>query len=255
MKRSSPRICRAWLAAVAAPVGGESGDQVLEWSAGRVGGGEQAGGVGEALAGRGEHAEQLDAVAGVHPVAAAMPLRGGLAGQVLGVGELAPVPGHDALSVAQRGGGDGLVAPAQLSARLADGGSRRGLVTGTGGQAGQAGQGGGNEHDHLGTAPAVGGPAQRADGGSDIVPGGGEARFSQRSEDFHPPDGILSRGPAQSDLGFGRVELAHGGEQPCPQMAHHHLGKAVRVRRRQVRGLVERGYGGRLDAQSSDRAH
>ena len=195
-----------------AAVGGESGRQVSQWPAGRVGGGEQAGGIGIALAGRGEHAEEFDAVAGVHPVAASVPLRGGLAGQVLGVGELTPVPGYDALGVAKRGGDNRLAAPAQLSARLADGGRRRGQVAGAGGQAGQAGQGGRNEHDHLGTAPAVGGPAQRADGGSDIVPGGGEARFSQRSEDFHPPDGILSRGPAQSDLGFGRVELAQGGE-------------------------------------------
>jgi hypothetical protein len=58
---------------------------------GRVGGGEQAGCVGVAFTGCGEHAEQLDAVAGVHPVAATVPLHGGLADQVLGCSELTPV--------------------------------------------------------------------------------------------------------------------------------------------------------------------
>jgi len=75
-------------------VGGEAGGQVLQRLSDRFGGGEQAGGVGETLAGGGEHAEELDAVAGVHPVGAAVPVQGGLADQVLGVGELAPVPGQ-----------------------------------------------------------------------------------------------------------------------------------------------------------------
>ena len=193
-----------------AAVGGESGCQVPQRPPGRVGGGEQARGVGEALAGGGEHAEQLDAVAGAHPVAAAVPLHGGLADQVLGVGELAPVPGHDALGVAQRGGGDRLAAAAELGARLADGGGRRGLVTGDGGQARQVGQGGGNEHDDPDAAPAVGGPAQRADGGRGIAPGGGEAglgiagrgippagrrRFVPRPSTTRPPFRPLRAGP------------------------------------------------------------
>jgi hypothetical protein len=88
------------------------------------------------------------------------------------------VPGHDALGVAQRGGGDRLAAAAELGARFADGGCRGRLVAGDGGQAGQAGQGGGHEHEHLGAAAAVGRPAQRADGSSGVAPGGGEARLS-----------------------------------------------------------------------------
>ena len=137
-----------------------------------------------------------------------------------------------ALGVAQRGGGDRLAAAAELGACLADGGGRRGLVTGDGGHARQAGQGGGNEHDDPDAAPAVGGPAERADGGSGIAPGGGEAGLGQRAGEFHQPDGAASsRGPAQSDLGFGRVELAQGGEQLRPQPAHDRLGEAVRMRR------------------------
>ena len=183
-----------------------------------------------------------------------VPLHGGLAGQVLGGGELAPVPGHDALGVAQRGGGDRLAAPAELGARLADGGGRRGLVTGDGGHARQVGQGGGNLHDDPDAAPAVGGPAQRANSGSDIVPGGGEAGLGQRAGEFHQPDGAASsRGPAQTDLRFGRVELAQGGEQLRPQPAHDRLGEAVRMRRCHGRGLIQRGYGGGLDARTGDR--
>ena len=166
-----------------------------------------------------------------HPVAAAVPLHGGLADQVLGVGELAAVPGHDALGVAERGGGDRLAAAAELGARLADGGCRGGFVTGDGGHARQAGQGGGNEHDARDAAPAVGRPAERADGGRGVAPGGGEAGLGQRADDFHQPDGAASsRGPAQSDLRFGRVELAHGGEQLRPAAAHDRLGEAVRMR-------------------------
>src|SRR5580704_7217059 len=48
-------------------VSSESGRQVQQRIPGRVGGGQQACRVGEALAGDGEHAEELDAVAGVHP--------------------------------------------------------------------------------------------------------------------------------------------------------------------------------------------
>ena len=82
-----------------AAVGGEAGGQVSQRAPGRVGCGEEAGGVGVPLPGLREHAEQFDAVAGVHPVAATVPLLGGLADQVFGVGELAPVPGGDALGV------------------------------------------------------------------------------------------------------------------------------------------------------------
>src|SRR5580704_395834 len=155
-------------------VGGEAGSQVAQRLPGRAGGGEQAGGVGEALAGRGEHAEQLDAVAGVDPGAALVPLHRGLAHQVVGGGELAPVPGQDALGVAQGGGGDRLAAAAELGARLADGGGRGGSVTGDGGHAGQCGQGGGDEHDDGDAAAPVRCPAQRADGGHGVVPGRGQ---------------------------------------------------------------------------------
>jgi hypothetical protein len=132
------------------------GGQVLQRPPGRLGGGQQADGVGVALAGRGEHAEELDAVAGVHPVAAAVPLQGRLADHTLGVGELAAVPGHDALGVAERGGSDRLAAPTKLGARLTDDGGRGGFVTGDGGHARQAGQGGGQEHDDPDAARAVG---------------------------------------------------------------------------------------------------
>jgi hypothetical protein len=70
-----------------------------------------------------------------------MPLDGGLAGQVLGAGQVPAVPGEDALGVAERGGGKRLPAPAELGARFGDGGGRRGLVAGDGGQARQGGQG------------------------------------------------------------------------------------------------------------------
>jgi hypothetical protein len=80
---------------------------------------------------------------------------------------------------------------------------------GDGGRARQPGQGEGNEHDAAHAAPGVGGPAERADGGRGIAPGGGEAGRSQRAAEFHRPDGTaLPCGPAQSDLRFGRVELA-----------------------------------------------
>ena len=109
-----------------------------------------------ALPGCGEHAEEFDAVAGVHTVAAAVPLQGGLADHTFGVGELAPVPGRDALGVAERGGGDCLAAVAEGGARLGDGGCRRGFVTGDGGQARQGGQGGRYHEDDPDAAPAVG---------------------------------------------------------------------------------------------------
>ena len=192
-----------------AAAGGKSGGQVPERLAGSAGGGEQAGGVGAALAGRGEHAEELDAVAGVHPVTAAVPLHGGLADQVLGGGELAPVPGHDALGVAERGGGDRLAAAAQLGACLGYHGGRRGPVTADGGHARQAGQGEGNEHDARDAAPAVGRPAERADGRGGVAAGGGETGLGQRADDFHQLDSASSPcGPAQPDLRFCRVELA-----------------------------------------------
>jgi hypothetical protein len=146
-------------------------------------------------------------------------------------------------------------AAAQLRARLADSGRRRGLVTGDGGQARQGGQSGGNEHDAPSAAPAVGGPTERADGGRGVAPGGGEAGLSLRGGGFHHLDGAASPcGPAQSDLGFGRFELAEGGEQFRPAAPHDRLGEAVRMRRYQVRGLVERGHGGGLDARSGDRS-
>ena len=86
------------------------------------------------------------------------------------------------------------------------------VVTGDGRHARQAGQGGRNEHDNPDAAPAIGRLAERADGGSDIVPGDGEAGLSHRADELHPPDRAASaRGPAQSDLGFGRVELAQDG--------------------------------------------
>ena len=236
-------------------VRGESGCQVLQRPPGRVGSGQQAGRVGVALAGRGEHAEQLDAVAGVHPVTATVPLRGGLADQVLAGGELTPVPCHDALGIVQRGGGDRLAAAAELRARLGHSVRRRGCVTGDGGQARQGGQGGGNEHDALDAPPAVGRPAERADSGRGVAPGRDEAGLGQRGDVFHQPDGTISScSPTQSDLRLGRVELAQGGEQLRPAAPHDRLGEAVRMRRYQVRGLIQRGHGGGLDARSGDRA-
>ncbi len=226
-----------------AAVGGEAGCQVEQRPAGRFGGGEQACGVGEAFAGCGEHAEQLDAVAGVHPVATAVPGHGGLAGQVLGIGKPALVPGHDAIGVAERGRGDRLAAPAERGARLAGGGGRRGVVTGDGGQARQGGQGGGHEHDDRDAAPAVSRPAKRGDGGSSVLPGGGEASLGQRAEEFDQPDGAASsRGPAQSDLHLGCFELAQGGEQPGPPVARDRFGEAVRMRRQQATAA---GFAGR----------
>ena len=75
----------------------------------------------------------------------------------------------------------------------------------------------GTNMTHRDAAPAVGRPAERADGGRGVAPGGGEAGLGQRADEFHQPDGAASsRGPAQSDLGFGRVELAQGGEQLRP---------------------------------------
>ena len=114
----------------------------------------------------------------------------------------------------------------------------------------------GNEHDHRDAAPAVSRPAERADRGRGVAPGGGEAALSQRAYPFHQPDGAAPpRGPAQPDLRFGRVELAQGGEYLRPAAAHDRLGEAIRVRRCHVRGLVERGHGGGLDARSDDRGH
>ena len=99
--------------------------------------------------------------------------------------------------------------PPSAARASADGGGRRGFVTGDGGHARQGGQVGGNEHDDPDAAPAVGRPAERADGGRGVAPGGGEAGLGRRAGGFHQPDGAASsRGPAQSDLGFGRVELA-----------------------------------------------
>ena len=256
MKRSSPRACRAWLAARAAAcaVGGEAGCQVLQRPPGRFGGGEQARGVGEPLTGGGEYAEQLDAVAGGHLVAATVPLHGGFADQVLGVGEPALVPGDDALGVAERGRGDRLAPPAECGACLADRGGRRSFVTGDGGHARQVSQVGRNEHDAPDPAPAVSGPAQRAGGGRGVAPGGGNTGLACRAEEFHEPDGAASsRGPAQPELRFCRFELSQGGEQPRPPVAHDRLGEAVRMRRSQVRGLVEGGQGGGLDACPGDR--
>ena len=122
--------------------------------------------------------------------------------------------------------------PPSSARASADGGGRRGFVTGDGGHARQGGQGGGNEHDALDAAPAVGRPAERADSGRGVAPGGGEAGLGQRGGVFHQLDGAISAcGPAQSDLRFGRVELAQGGEQVRPQPAHDRLGEAVRMRR------------------------
>ena len=84
------------------------------------------------------------------------------------------MPGHDALGVAERRGRDRLVPLAELSACPGDGGCRRSLVTADGGHARQAGQDGGQEHDDPDAARAVGCPAERANGGSDIVPGCGD---------------------------------------------------------------------------------
>lgn len=187
-----------------------------------------------------------------HP---AVPLRGGLAGQVLGAGELTPVPGHDALGVAQRGGGDCLAAAAERGMRLGHGVRCRSFVTGDGGHACQVSQVGGNEHDAPDPVPAVSGPAERADGGRGVAPGGGNTGLAYRAEEFHEPDrSASSRGPAQPEFRFGRFELAQGGEQPRPPVAHDRLGEAVRMRRGQVRGLVEGGQGGGLDACPGDRA-
>jgi hypothetical protein len=130
-------------------------------------------------------------------------MHGGLADQVLGIGELAAVPGPDALGGAERGEGDRLAAPAQLGARLADGGGRRGLIAGDGGQARQVGQVVRNEHDGPNPASAVGGAAQRAAGGGGVTPGGGEAGLGKRAAEFHQPDGAASsRGPVPAPPGM-----------------------------------------------------
>ena len=151
---------------------------------------------------------------------------------MFGGGEIAAVPGHDALGVAECGGGDPLAAPAQLGARLADGGCCGGLVTGNGGHAGQAGQGSGNERDDRGAAPAVYCPAEGADGGGGVASGCGEASLGARAAGFHHPHSAASsRGPASPDLRFGRVELANGGEQLRPQAPQGRLGEVVRMRR------------------------
>jgi hypothetical protein len=111
-----------------------------------------------------------------------------------------------------------------------------------------------NEHDGPDPASAVGGAAQRAGGGGGVSPGGGNAGLGHRALEFHQPDGAASsRGPAQPDLRLGRIELAQDGEQPRPPLAHDHLVEPVRMRRHDVRGLVERGHGGGLDARPDDR--
>ena len=71
------------------------------------------------------------------------------------------------------------------------------------------------------SAPGVGRPAQRADSGRGVVPGGRVASLGLRGGVFHDVDSAVSScGPAQSDLRFGCVELTQGGGQVCPQPAH-----------------------------------
>src|SRR5690242_11189390 len=142
-----------------------------------------------------------------------MPLQRGRSDQVFGGGEFAPVPGDDPLGVGERGLGDGLVESAERGAGLSDGGRRRVVVPGDGGQAGPGGQEGGNKHGDRSLAPGVGGLVQRAGRARGVASGDSEAGFGERGDDFDGANGtILSYGPAEPYFGLGRVELAHGSE-------------------------------------------
>jgi hypothetical protein len=180
-------------------------------------------------------------------------LQGGGPDQAFGAGQVAPVPGHDPLGVGERGLGDGLVAPAERGAGLGDGGRGRGFVSGDGGQAGPGGQEGGNEHGDGGLTSGVGGLVQRAGRARGVAGGDGEAGFAERGDDLDGPYGASSScGAAEPYFRLGRVELACGGEEPGPPVAHDRLGETVRVRGYHRRGLVQHGLGGGRDAGPGD---